>query len=370
MRRPAVPEVLGRPDECDCPACSGADFDPQRLIDELLAGAGELIGAEDPLDVEIAGAALLAIGEVAGEAFEEAVVGGFIPEFEARATPEAVAMLLAIGSVAGDRVGKAASAAADRLVRSGIHRPGWAGELDEPVTLIEGWRLTDAEGTASMLIGSFRRAGRSHHVVVSVDHLDCGAAEDILLYPGEHLATALEALEAAARDGGIEITPEMLDPAQLRWHVENALAARAVHDRDERELGTTGMPVEDDDLPGYGALAVLLRGPDERSSDLGQAAGAARGRRSAPRRARYRRDAACREQGRAVQFADADPAPWSDDAGQAAPEAEAIRRGGTGVPDQGGTAGGETADLATPGGARRYQPRPPALGHPGRVRLG
>ncbi|MCA1671468.1 MAG: plasmid pRiA4b ORF-3 family protein, partial [Actinobacteria bacterium] len=116
MRRPALPEVLSGPDECDCPACSGEDFDPQGLIDELLAGAGELIGSQDPLDAETAGAAFLSIGEVAGEAFEEALVGGFIPEFEAKAGPEAVAMLLAIGSVAGDRVGKAASMAADRLV--------------------------------------------------------------------------------------------------------------------------------------------------------------------------------------------------------------------------------------------------------------
>ncbi|MGH4024851.1 MAG: plasmid pRiA4b ORF-3 family protein [Pseudonocardiaceae bacterium] len=258
-RRPALPDVLGGPDECDCPACSGADFDPQRLIDELLAGAGDLIGSEDPLDVETAGAAFLAIGEVAGEAFEEALVGGFIPAFEAQAGREAVAMLLAIGSVAGDRVGKAASTAADRLVRAGILRPGWVAELDEPVTLTDGRRLIDADGTASMLICSFRRAGRSHNFVVSVDHLDCGAAHDILLYPGDQLATALEALKADGRDGGIEIRQEALDPAELRWHVENALDARAVHDSDERELETADVPVDDDDLPGYRALAVLLR---------------------------------------------------------------------------------------------------------------
>ena len=71
----------------------------------------------------------MSIGAVAGESFEEALVGGFIPEFEARASPEALAMLLAIGSVAEDRAGKAASAAADRLVEAGVPRPGWAAEL-------------------------------------------------------------------------------------------------------------------------------------------------------------------------------------------------------------------------------------------------
>lgn len=258
-RQPALSVVPGGPDECDCPVCSGEDFDPHELIDELLAGAGELLESQDPLDAETAGAAFLAIGAVAGEAFEEALAGGFIPEFEARGGADAVAMLLAIGAVAGDRAGKAASAAVNRLARAGIPAPGWAAELGEPVTLTEAWRLTDPENTASMLVCSFRRAGRSHTVVVTVDHLDCGAADRIQLVPDDEMAAALQLLKAAARDGGIEITQEALEPAELRWQIEAALDARAVHDRDDDTLGLKDAPVDDDDLPGYGALAVLLR---------------------------------------------------------------------------------------------------------------
>lgn len=258
-RRSALSVVPGGPDESDCPVCSGENFDPHELIDELLAGAGELLGAEDPLDAETAGAAFLAIGEVAGGAFEEALVGGFIPEFEARGGPEALAMLLAIGSVAGDLAGKAASAAADRLVRSGVPAPAWAAGLGEPVTLTGAWCLTDTGNTASMLVCSFRRAARAHTVVVTVAHLDCGAAERIQLVPDGELAAVLEILRAGARDGGVEITQEALEPAELRWRIEAALDARAVHDRDDLELGTPDEPVEDDDLPGYRALAVLVR---------------------------------------------------------------------------------------------------------------
>ena len=124
-RRPALPYAVAAPDECDCPACSGADFDPQRLIDELIAGAADLVGSEDPLDAEVVGATFMSIGAVAGEEeFEEALVGGFIPEFEARASSQALAVLLAIGSVAQGRAGKAASVAADRLVEAGVARPG------------------------------------------------------------------------------------------------------------------------------------------------------------------------------------------------------------------------------------------------------
>jgi len=113
-------DVLGGPDECDCPACSGADFDPQQLIDELVAGAADLLESEDPLDAEVMGAAFVSVGALAGEEFDEALVDGFIPQFEARASSQALAMLLAIASVAPGRAGKAASVAADRLVQTGV----------------------------------------------------------------------------------------------------------------------------------------------------------------------------------------------------------------------------------------------------------
>jgi hypothetical protein len=265
-RPSARSDLFGGPDQCDCPACSGEDFDPQELIDELIAGAAELVESEDPLDAEIAGAAFVSIGAIAGEEFEEALVGGFIPEFEARANAEALAMVLAIGSVAGDHVGKAASAAADRLVQAGIPRPGWAAELGEPVTVTDCWRLVDAQHTASMLVCLFHRAGRSHTVVMSVDHLDCDAAGDLLLFPVDQQVTALgmpatvlEMMATNGRDSGVELMKEALDPAEFRWQVETALDARAVHDSDEAELGTYDAPDDDDDLPDYRALAVVLR---------------------------------------------------------------------------------------------------------------
>jgi hypothetical protein len=259
IRRPALPDVFGAADECDCPSCSAADFDPQQLIDELIAGGADLVGSDDPLDAELVGAAFVSIGALAGEAFEEALVDGFIPQFEARSSCEALAMLLAIGSVAQGQAGKAAWAAADRLAEAGIARPGWAAELGEPVTVADCWRLDDSQGTASMLACSFHRAGRSHAVVISVDHLDCGAAGDILLLDTDQLPEALEMMRAAGRDSGLEVTTQALDAAEFRWQIEKALDARAVHDADDLPTpGTDDIPV-DEDGPGYPALAVLLR---------------------------------------------------------------------------------------------------------------
>ena len=255
-RRPGPIERFGAPEECDCPSCSGADIDPERLIDGLTAAAADLLVSEDPLDAEIAGATFVSIGEIAGEAVEEALVGDLIPAFEARATPEALAMLLAIGSVADGIVGKVASAAADRLTDAGTPRPGWAADLGEPVAVANCWRLLDPQGTGSMLACSFHRAGRSHAVMMTVDHLDCGAAEEILLLDTDHFPEALEMIRAEAGGSGLEINTEALDPAEFRWHVENALDARAVHDRDRLDLAAEEAP---DDGPDYPSLAALLR---------------------------------------------------------------------------------------------------------------
>src|SRR5664279_1553444 len=253
-----LPFVLSAPDECDCPSCSGADFDPQRVIDEVIEAAADLAESEDPLDAELVGATWLSIGARAGESFEEALIGGFIPEFEARANSEALALLLAIGSVADDRAGKEASAAAARLVEAGVPRPGWAAELGEPVTVADCLRLSDAQGTASMLACSFHRAGRSRAVVISVDHQDCGAASAILLLDVDQLPEALQMMRAIGRDDGLEITTEALDAAEFRWQVEKALDARAVHDSDLSAEEIDGLAI-DEDGPVYPALAVLVR---------------------------------------------------------------------------------------------------------------
>jgi len=234
------------------------DFDPQQLIDKLIAAAGDLVGSDDPLDAELMGAAFVSIGAGAGGAFEEALVGGFIPEFEARATTEALALLLAVGSVAGGRAGKEASVAADRLLEAGVPRPGWAAELSEPVTAGDCCRLVDSQDTMSVLAGSFHRAGRSHAIVLSVDHTDCGAADDILLLEADQLPQVLEMMRASGRGSGVDISAGALDGAEFRWQVEKALDARAVHDNGLSDDDLNETPV-DEDGPDYPALAVLVR---------------------------------------------------------------------------------------------------------------
>jgi hypothetical protein len=258
-QRSGLPEVIGVQDECDCPSCSGEEFDPAELIDVLVKGAAGLLTAEDPLDAESAGAVFVSIGELAGDSFEQMLVNGFIPEFEARASAEALAMLLAIGAVRGGQVGEAAVAAADRLAGAGLPRPAWAAELAEPATVAGCWRLADPGDTGSMLVCAFDRAGRSHAVAVTVNHLDCGAASEIFILDRDELRSVLETTRAGIGLGGVATKFAEVSAAELRWLAEQALDARAVHDDTALGLGLYPPDSDDEDFQEYRALAVLLR---------------------------------------------------------------------------------------------------------------
>lgn len=231
------------------------------MLGELLDGVATLAECEDALDAELAGAALVAMVTVAGDELVPAFVQGFIPQVEAKAGG-ALALLLAIGSVASgvqEQVAKAASAAAGRLVAAGIPTPRWAGELAEPVRVGDCVRLYESQETMSVLVASFRRAGRGHAFMVIVDEQDCGAAEDILFVDADQLPEALDDIREGGRADGLDIRTQVLDPAELRWYVEDALDARAVHDEEEPADAASVLFDEEEEGPPYPVLALLVR---------------------------------------------------------------------------------------------------------------
>jgi hypothetical protein len=240
---------------CDCPACSGEELDPLVLIDDLIAGGAELLDAEDPLEAELFAAGFLAAGNLVGEGLAEALAEDITPAVAQLATPESLAVLLALDAVSDV---PALTAAAGRLTSAGVPAPPWADELGTPARVGRCLRFADPDGTASMLLCSFDRSGRSHGFIVNVDHTDCHAAADIMLFPGEMMDQVIDTVEADARNAGLTVIPEVLDPAEFRWQVERALEARAVHDR---EIDGPEPPAElaDEDGPGYHLLAELLR---------------------------------------------------------------------------------------------------------------
>lgn len=255
--RPASPAA------CQCAACTGQLVpDLTKLAEVILRDAFDLPEVEDPLDAEIAAALVVGLGVHAPDEFEEDLATVLVPAFESAATPGAMALLLALESVAPSRGSAAARAAADRLTApdllrgQGVPVPSWATALREPWTVSDVCRLSEPEQPVSVLAAVFSRAGRSHGVAVVVDDEDCGAAADILLTSAEELPEALAELETSARADGVEFARQEISARAFRWWAEQALDARAVHDQDEDEPPP---PDENDNRISYGALAALLR---------------------------------------------------------------------------------------------------------------
>jgi hypothetical protein len=259
MGRSAPVSLVADTEPCDCPACAGPPVELSELVDGMLADVVDGGLPTDPIAAEFGAALFVAMCELAGEEYENALVDGFVPEFESRTDTGALIMLLALGSVCGGRAGKAATDAARRMVGAGVEPPGWTAELTEPVTVGDCWRFADPDGTGSLLICTFDRAGRTHAFTVSVDDINCGAAVNVELLDAEGLPQAMDLV----RQSGIAFSEERQDPAEWRWQVECALDARAVHDAGE-------LPFDEDGLPDYYPLAVLLRARLQALPDFGK----------------------------------------------------------------------------------------------------
>ncbi|WP_281900658.1 plasmid pRiA4b ORF-3 family protein [Phytohabitans aurantiacus] len=238
-------------EDCDCPACSGEDVDPDQMIDDMVGTAASLLDEEDPIAAELLGAIMTATFAVAAEDLGEAA-HEIILKIAERGSREALALLLAFAAVAQDSLAESAMAGADQMRTAGVTPPPWADEINAPVTATDYKSLADKSGTASLLSCTFHRSGHAHGLIVMVDEEDCGAAADILLLDPDQIPVVLKAAQAGSRR-----SPEALDPAEFRWRVETALDARAVHDAengiDEDE------PLYDEDGPGYLPMATLVR---------------------------------------------------------------------------------------------------------------
>ena len=146
---------------CDCPACAGPPAELSELVDGILADIADDARPADPIAAEFAAALFVAMCEMAGAEYEDALADGFVPEFESRKDSRALIMLLSLGSVCGGRAATAAADAARRMVDAGIEPPGWTAELATPVSVGECLRFADPEGAGAMLLGTFDRAGRA-----------------------------------------------------------------------------------------------------------------------------------------------------------------------------------------------------------------
>jgi hypothetical protein len=250
--------------DCDCPACRGEVVDPERMLAEMVDDAADLAEVEDPLEAELAGALFVAMAQAGGDDALGAFADGLIPAIEARGNRAALTLLVAIGAVAGGesgRVAASARAAAERQAGAGVVAPSWSGDLGQPLIVGPFTRMYDVGETMSVLIGSFRRAGRGHALEIVVDDENCGAADEIYLVDEAELPTVVEGIHQGARLDGVTIKTKKLGAPEFRWYVEQALEVRADHDaEDGPDASLDGQDLVDgEEGPGYVPLAVLTR---------------------------------------------------------------------------------------------------------------
>jgi hypothetical protein len=262
-RRPDAVVIRGSDEMCHCPECSGEGVDPEQMLAELVDGAAGLADCEDPLEAELAGSLFVALAMAGGDDTARSLYEAFIPAVEARGNDAALVVLTAIGAAAGggpEPLYQAAAAAADRLAATGVPVPAWSRQLEQPLEAGPFTRLYDTQGTMSVLVGSFRRAGHENAVMVFVNHEDCGAADDIAILDAAHLSDALKDIRASGRRDGVTVRTQALDAPTFRWYVEQAMDARAVHDAEDADDREQIPPdLVDEDGPGYPVLAVLVR---------------------------------------------------------------------------------------------------------------
>ncbi|CAI7974204.1 conserved hypothetical protein [Frankia sp. Hr75.2] len=272
--RPALSAVPDIGDQSPRPP-DDSELDPRALTADMLEIGGVLRENDDPLMAEVAGATFAVLDDLTDGSIGVAFLQEIVPRLEAAATEGALAVLLAVGSVASGPVGVAADTAAGRLAAAGVSRPRWADELTAPLVAGDFQRRYDDEGDTVLLSCTVERAGRPHAFLVIVDPSACGEAADLLVLPAEDLPKVLEEITAAARRDKVGLLTETLDAEEFRWQVENALSARAVHDdelsfEDDEEAAPFlrfGEEVEipfheeedGEDGPPYEALVLVLR---------------------------------------------------------------------------------------------------------------
>jgi hypothetical protein len=234
------------------------DPTPEELVDALITNASGLPTTDDPLDVELVGTLYAGMHAIGGDVFGTTMIEIMIPLFGLRADRKALAILLAIGSVARASVRDAAQAAADRLLAAGIPAPTWAAELAEPVTATDFRQVMTVGVRPVLLYCTFHRASRAHAIVLFVDPGGCGAAINIVVLDPAKIPDLAEMLMTEFDDPRTHPRTEPADPADFRWQVENALAARDLHDRKDIDPSTYDL-LGPRDVPTYPALAELLR---------------------------------------------------------------------------------------------------------------
>lgn len=160
------------------------------------------------------------------------LLGQVIGYAETLATVPALA-LLRVCSVVGPASSRAAaSAAAGRLVTTGVPDRPWAGRVGSPAVL-RAWRYGDVFGAQSSFGVLFDYQGREHALMVLVDHLLGDGIKDCWVTEGR-AARGLRDTVAAGMAGNPDVFFEDIDAATATGLLGSALANPPCPEQDDQ----------------------------------------------------------------------------------------------------------------------------------------
>ncbi len=145
----------------------------RQALDAVLRDARGLASSAEPTAAEAFASAIVATWHVdpLGDEDTTARIGArFIEHLVTARTPDALALLHALATLADESVAQQARFAARRLRAEGVPEPPWASEIGRP-RFTGAWSSTDEYGDQDLVIAGFEYPGRPAHAVVTMfDH--------------------------------------------------------------------------------------------------------------------------------------------------------------------------------------------------------
>lgn len=221
-----------------------SDPPPDELFAEMLRAARELLAIRSPLDAELIVSEMLGTwwGRRLPDADVEVIIGeGLIAYADRIGTPAALALLTGVAAVGTDGQRAKAEAAAERLVESGVARPGWAEQVGR-ARRGSAHVTQDVYGDRDEIVCEFSYDGEEPHALVAVvDYNLGGMVRDA--WVTSRVDTLLDRCRQAAEDDPL-LTFTPLAATKLQPLLTDAL----------RITDAAAMPAVSDNFAGYHAF--------------------------------------------------------------------------------------------------------------------
>jgi hypothetical protein len=154
-------------------------------FDGIYRDAHGLAESPDPLEAEMFASGIVSTwhqdAAIDREEAAVALASLFAAQMASKRSPDALALLVAVGAVAPEREAAALAPAIARLHAAGLSDPIWAIAIAS-VRFVEAWRSTDEYGDQDLVMAVFEYLGHpAHGVALLVDHNMGGMAKEVLV---------------------------------------------------------------------------------------------------------------------------------------------------------------------------------------------